>query len=58
MCAYDFDMKFTFACIGWEGSAHDTKIFLSCLNNESHNFPKPLRGLYCWILINVLKSCL
>ncbi|KAL0010397.1 hypothetical protein SO802_005505 [Lithocarpus litseifolius] len=41
MCACDFDMKFTFTCIGWEGSAHDTRIFLNCLNNESDNFPKP-----------------
>ena len=40
ICACDFDMKFTFACVGWEGLAHDMKIFLSCLNNESYNFPK------------------
>ncbi|KAL0008010.1 hypothetical protein SO802_009512 [Lithocarpus litseifolius] len=46
MCACDFDMKFTFACVGWEGSAHDTKIFLNCLNNESDNFPKPPPGKY------------
>ena len=45
MCACDFDMKFTFACVGWEGSEHDTKIFLSYLNNESDNFPKPPAGL-------------
>ena len=43
--AYDFDMKFTFACVGWEGSTYDTRIFLSCLNNESYNFPKPPVGL-------------
>ncbi|KAK9991491.1 hypothetical protein SO802_026476 [Lithocarpus litseifolius] len=45
MCACDFDMKFTFACVGWEGSAHVTRIFLSCLNNESSNFPKAPAGL-------------
>ena len=45
MCAYDFDMKFIFACVGWEGSTYDTRIFLSCLNNESDNFPKPPVGL-------------
>ena len=46
-CMYtcDFDMKFTFACVGWEGSVHDTRIFLSCLNNESDNFSKPPAGL-------------
>ncbi|KAL0000609.1 hypothetical protein SO802_014390 [Lithocarpus litseifolius] len=46
MCACDFDMKFTFACVGWEGSTHDTRIFLNCLNNESDNFLKPLAGKY------------
>ena len=45
MCACDFDMKFTFACVGWEWSANDTRIFLNYLNNESDNFPKPLTGL-------------
>ena len=45
MYACDFDMKFTFACVGWEGSAHDIMIFLSCLNNESDNFPKLPAGL-------------
>ena len=45
MCAYDFDMKFTFECVGWEWSTYDTRIFLSCLNNESDNFPKPPVGL-------------
>ncbi|XP_065634738.1 uncharacterized protein LOC112006635 [Quercus suber] len=46
MCACDFDMKFTFACVGWEGSAHDTRIFFSCLNNESYNFPTAPPGKY------------
>ena len=45
MCACDFDMKFTFACVGWEGLAHDMRIFLSYLNNESYNFPKAPAGL-------------
>ena len=46
-CIYacDFDMKFTFACVGWEGSVHDTGIFLNCINNESDNFPQPPPGL-------------
>ena len=50
MCAFDFDMKFTFACVGQEGSAYDTRIFLSCLNNENNNFPKPPPSMYCCIL--------
>ena len=55
MCACDFDMKFTFAYVGWEELAHDIRIFLSFLNNESDNFLKPPLGLYCCILITISK---
>ena len=58
MCACDFDVKFTFAYVGWEGSTHDTRIFLSCLNNENDNFPKPPPSMYCCILITILKYVL
>ena len=47
MCACDFDLKFTYACVGWEWLAHDTRIFLSYLNNVSDNFPNLPLGLYC-----------
>ena len=47
MCACDFDMKFTFACVRWEGLAHDTRIPLNCLNKKSDNFPELPLGLYC-----------
>ena len=47
MCACDFDMKFTFACVRWEGLAYDTRILLNCLNKKSDNFPKLPLGLYC-----------
>ena len=58
MCACDFDMKFTFAYVGWEGSTYDIRIFLGCLNNDRDNFPKSPLGLYCCILIIVLKYVL
>ncbi|KAL4564309.1 hypothetical protein LXL04_028369 [Taraxacum kok-saghyz] len=44
MVTCDFDMCFTFACVGWEGSAHDTRVFLHAINTTSMNFPKPLEG--------------
>ncbi|KAH9680641.1 DDE Tnp4 domain-containing protein [Citrus sinensis] len=44
MAACNFDMQFIFAIAGWEGSAHDTRIFLSTLRNPTLNFPKPPRG--------------
>ncbi|KAH7851555.1 hypothetical protein Vadar_013345 [Vaccinium darrowii] len=31
MAACDFDMCFIFALSGWEGSAHDTRIFYDCI---------------------------
>ncbi|KAL6291722.1 hypothetical protein ACE6H2_009232 [Prunus campanulata] len=44
MAACNFDMQFIFACAGWEGTAHDTRIFLSALRDQSLNFPKPPNG--------------
>ncbi|CAN6565820.1 unnamed protein product [Malus baccata var. baccata] len=46
MAACNFDMQFTFACAGWEGTAHDTRVFLSVLRNPILNFPKPPNGKY------------
>ncbi|GKE63181.1 putative nuclease HARBI1 [Tanacetum coccineum] len=43
MANCDFDMCFTFISVGWEGSAHDTRVFLHALNTSSLNFPKPPR---------------
>lgn len=44
MAACNFDMQFIFACAGWEGTAHDTRIFLSAIRNPELNFPKPPNG--------------
>ena len=44
MAVCNFDMQFIFACAGWEGTAHDTRVFLSVLRNENLNFPKPPSG--------------
>ncbi|XP_061999498.1 uncharacterized protein LOC133716867 [Rosa rugosa] len=38
--------KFTFACAGWEGTAHDTRIFQSAIHNPTLKFPKPTNGKY------------
>ncbi|XP_040363070.1 putative nuclease HARBI1 [Rosa chinensis] len=42
----DFNMQFTFACAGWEGTAHDSRVFLSAFRNPRSNFPKPPNGKY------------
>ncbi|XP_062088738.1 uncharacterized protein LOC133795299 [Humulus lupulus] len=41
-----FDMLFTFVWAGWEGTSHDTRIFLEALRNTHLNFPKPPNGKY------------
>ncbi|GMI72827.1 hypothetical protein like AT1G43722 [Hibiscus trionum] len=46
LAACDFDLLFTFVLTGWEGSAHDSRIFLDCISNPSLNFPKPPPGKY------------
>ncbi|KAI5342156.1 hypothetical protein L3X38_010031 [Prunus dulcis] len=46
MAVCNFDMQFIFAYAGWEGTAHDTRVFLSVLRNENLNFPKPPSGKY------------
>ncbi|GJY47844.1 putative nuclease HARBI1 [Tanacetum coccineum] len=46
MAVCDFDLCFTFISVGWEGSTHDTRVFLLAINNRSMNFPKPPEGKY------------
>ncbi|GKC05168.1 putative nuclease HARBI1 [Tanacetum coccineum] len=46
MAMCDFDLCFTFILVGWEGSAHDTRVFLSAINNPSMNFPKPPKAAF------------
>ena len=42
MDACSFDMQFMFVEARWEGSAHDTRIFLEPIDNWSIKFPKLL----------------
>ncbi|XP_038693742.1 uncharacterized protein LOC119991463 [Tripterygium wilfordii] len=46
MAVCDFDMLFTFVCAGWEGSAHDSRIFHEILGNDNNNFSQPPQGKY------------
>ncbi|KAG4935664.1 hypothetical protein JHK84_049872 [Glycine max] len=41
MAVCDFSMCFTFVWTGWEGSAHDTKIFMEALRKPALHFPHP-----------------
>ncbi|KAL4306868.1 hypothetical protein AHAS_Ahas16G0221300 [Arachis hypogaea] len=46
MAACNFDMEFNFALAGWEGTAHDTRVFLHAIGTSELNFPKPPPGKY------------
>ena len=45
MAVCDFDMCFTFISVRWEGSAHDTWVFIYAIETPSMNFPKPPEGI-------------
>ncbi|KAG8477656.1 hypothetical protein CXB51_027669 [Gossypium anomalum] len=42
----DFNMCFTFVMAGWEGSAHDTRIFLDAIRDPKYKFLHPPNGKY------------
>jgi hypothetical protein len=44
MCVTNFDLCFTFVYSGWEGNAHDTRIFTEIINDPTMNFPTPDEG--------------
>ena len=46
MVACSFDMQFTFVWAGWEGSAHDTRIFYEAIGNTNIQFPRALEGIH------------
>nr|XP_043638653.1 uncharacterized protein LOC122609778 isoform X2 [Erigeron canadensis]XP_043638655.1 uncharacterized protein LOC122609778 isoform X2 [Erigeron canadensis] len=46
MAACDFNMCFTFAWAGWEGTSHDTRIFNEALRRPKVNFPCPTGDKY------------
>ncbi|KAI0526785.1 hypothetical protein KFK09_002376 [Dendrobium nobile] len=41
MAVCDFNMCFTFVAVGWEGSAHDARIFKHVLRSSLYSFPVP-----------------
>ncbi|KAH7846085.1 hypothetical protein Vadar_009552 [Vaccinium darrowii] len=41
MAVCSFDMKFTYVYPGWEGSAHNGRVFNAAVSNPANNFPYP-----------------
>ena len=51
MLVCNFDLIFTFAVVGWPGSAHDTRILSSVLEEMKSVFPHPPEGtIYYYFL--------
>ena len=51
MLACSQDMLFMFVCAGWEGTAHDTRVFVNVVltNTTSENsFRMPSAGKFIW----------
>ncbi|XP_050897585.1 uncharacterized protein LOC127104449 [Lathyrus oleraceus] len=46
MAVCDWNMCFTFVLAGWEGTAHDARVFDQALTNVNLNFPHPPPGKY------------
>lgn len=44
MAVCDFNMCFTFVWAGWEGAAHDARIFMEALRRPNLKFPHPPTG--------------
>ena len=38
MCAYSFDMMFTFVYTGWEATANDSRVFMDALIDQNLGF--------------------
>jgi hypothetical protein len=45
MAACSFDIQFIFVWASWEGSAHDSRIFLEEIDNSNIRFKKPPEGI-------------
>jgi hypothetical protein len=46
MAVCDWNMCFTFVLAGWEGTAHDARVFEQALTKTEFNFPHPPLGIY------------
>ena len=51
MAVCDWDMCFTFVLAGWEGTAHDARVFHSALSTPSMNFPHPPPGMFIVVFL-------
>lgn len=52
-----FNMRFTWIWPGWEGSAHDFRIFTEATTRTNTNFPHSSQGQHCPYIIHQPDRC-
>ena len=62
MAVCDFNMMFTYVVTGWEGSAHDSRVLNSIIDDPNYGFPHPPPGIsifltYYSVLHPLLRPC-
>ncbi|VVA18103.1 Hypothetical predicted protein, partial [Prunus dulcis] len=58
MCAYSFNMLFTYVYTGWEGTANDSKVLMDAIRRGRH--PRGAMELFYYrhsSLRNVIERC-
>ena len=59
MCVVDFDLCFTYVYVGWEDSAHDSRVFIKCINDSNVCFPTLVGGTpFSLIVLMLYLVCL
>lgn len=54
MLVCNFDMLITFVVVGWPGTAHDTRILSSAIEEMKTVFPHPPEGIYDLIFLTLI----
>ena len=44
LAVVDFDIKFTYLVVGWEGSVHDSQVLRDAMSDSTFSFPTPPGG--------------
>ena len=52
LAAVDFDMRFTYVLVGWEGSAHDARILADAL--ERDDGLRVPQGISMWLNLSAM----
>lgn len=53
MALCDFDMIFRYVVVGWEGTAHDSRVLTETIRNSRNNFPIPPPGMSLFIILPI-----